>query len=139
MSIAPGKIVTQDRDLYRVDGYLMDGTTIPPDTNVPFDLEMQCFELCRWQHVIHADDSNCVPAPRPPRPPLLGRPRPPIAFPHECGDVYCYPGEITSFNPGKVYNFRGDEWCENPLIPRVTYQAQSTNDYENAGVWVDVC
>ena len=31
MSIAPGQIVTQDRDLYRVDGYLMDPDAIPAD------------------------------------------------------------------------------------------------------------
>ena len=94
--IAPGKIVTQDRDLYRVDGFLMDGTAIPPDTDVPFELEMKCFELRRWQHVVHADDSSCTPAPPPPRPPLLGRPRPPIAIPYECGDVYCYFQEQTT-------------------------------------------
>ena len=29
MSIAPGKIITQERDRYRVDGYLMDPDAIP--------------------------------------------------------------------------------------------------------------
>ena len=48
MSIAPGKIVTQNRDLYRVDGYLMDPGAIPADTNVPFELEMKCFDLKAW-------------------------------------------------------------------------------------------
>jgi hypothetical protein len=48
MSIAPGKIVTQARDLYRVDGYLMSPTSIPEDTSVPFELEMQCFDLRAW-------------------------------------------------------------------------------------------
>lgn len=48
MTIAPGKIVTQNRDLYRVDGYLMDPGAIPPDTNVPFELEMKCFNLKAW-------------------------------------------------------------------------------------------
>ena len=48
MTVAPGRIVTQDRDLYRVDGYLMAPESIPPDTAVPFELEMQCFELKRW-------------------------------------------------------------------------------------------
>ena len=46
--IAPGKIVTQDRDLYRVDGYLMDPDAIPADTSVPFELEMKCFDLRAW-------------------------------------------------------------------------------------------
>ena len=48
MSIAPGKIVTQQRDLYRVDGYLMDPDNIPEDTSVPFELEMKCFDLRAW-------------------------------------------------------------------------------------------
>jgi hypothetical protein len=52
MSIAPGRIVTQDRDRYRVDGYLMDPPAIPADTDVPFDLEMQCFELLKWYEVV---------------------------------------------------------------------------------------
>ena len=60
--IAPGKIVTQDRDLYRVDGYLVAPEVIPADTNVPFELEMQCFNLRSWQKVVHADDSLCDPA-----------------------------------------------------------------------------
>jgi len=48
MSIAPGKIVTQARDLYRVDGYLMDPTQIPPETPVPFELDMSCYEITDW-------------------------------------------------------------------------------------------
>ena len=48
MTIAPGRIVTQDRDRYRVDGYLMDPAAIPADTSVPFELEMKCFELPAW-------------------------------------------------------------------------------------------
>ena len=45
MSIAPGKIVTQEAPLYRVDGWLMDPDAIPPETDVPFELEMKCFNL----------------------------------------------------------------------------------------------
>jgi hypothetical protein len=52
MTIAPGKIVTQDADLYRVDGYLMAPGAIPPETDVPFELEMQCFELLKWYEVV---------------------------------------------------------------------------------------
>ena len=55
MSIAPGKIVTQDRDLYRVDGWLMTPELIPPDTNVPFELEMKCYKPRDWQTTLHQD------------------------------------------------------------------------------------
>ncbi len=58
MSIAPGKIVTQDRDLYRVDGYLMSPAGIPPDSSVPFELEMQCFDLRAWHELPEVPD--CV-------------------------------------------------------------------------------
>ena len=140
MSIAPGQIVTQERDRYRVDGFLMDGSQIPADTSVPFDLEMQCFDLRAWQLVVHDDGSDCDPPEPPPRPPLLqGRPKPPIVQPYECGDVYCYPQEQTDFVVGEVRNFRDDEWCLNPLIPKTTYKQQSTSDYENAGVDTDFC
>jgi hypothetical protein len=52
MSIAPGQIVTQQRDRYRVDGYLMNPTAIPEDTQVPFELDMQCFELPAWYEIV---------------------------------------------------------------------------------------
>ena len=45
-------ITTQDRDLYRVDGYLMKPEAIPPDIEVPFELEMQCFYTSDWQKLI---------------------------------------------------------------------------------------
>ena len=48
MTMGPGKIVTQDRDLYRVDGWLMDPGAIPPDSDVPLELEMKCFNLKAW-------------------------------------------------------------------------------------------
>ena len=51
MTIAPGRIVTQTRDLYRVDGYLVDPLAIPPDTLVPFELEMKCYEQPVWHRL----------------------------------------------------------------------------------------
>lgn len=54
-----GRIVTQDRDFYRVDGYLMDPTAIPPDTAVPFELEMECFDLIAWQEVARGTEHEC--------------------------------------------------------------------------------
>ena len=61
MSIAPGKIVTQDRDLNRVDGWLMDPGAIPADTNVPFELEMKCYEPTAWQQTVHQNnEGNCI-------------------------------------------------------------------------------
>jgi hypothetical protein len=56
MTIAPGRIVTQDRDLYRVDGYLMDPDGIPADTSVPFELEMKCFNLRAWHELPETPD-----------------------------------------------------------------------------------
>ena len=51
MTIAPGHIVTQERELYRVDGYLVDPGAIPPETLVPFELEMQCYKQPAWHHL----------------------------------------------------------------------------------------
>ena len=135
----PNMNVQEDVPLFRVDGYICMGYYAPYPPNPTNEVEMKCFFVRDWQEVVHADDSDCVPAPPPPRPPLLGRPRPPIAPPYNCGDVYCYPAEQTDFDLGKVRNFRDDEWCEDPLIPKVTYQQQSTVDYENAGVDGDSC
>ena len=61
MSIAPGRIVTQKRDLYRVDGYLMDRDSIPEDTSVPFELEMKCFDLRAWHEL--PKRGPCLPPP----------------------------------------------------------------------------
>ena len=49
--IAPGKIVTQDAAPYRVDGYLMDPDAIPEDVDVPFELDMVCFDMRAWQEL----------------------------------------------------------------------------------------
>ena len=51
MTIAPGHIVTQERELYRVDGYLVDPGAIPAETLVPFELEMQCYKQPDWHHL----------------------------------------------------------------------------------------
>jgi len=133
-----GRIVTQDRDFYRVDGYLMDGTAIPADTAVPFELEMECFNLQAWQEVVHDNGSDCTPPAPPPRPPLLLGPRPPIIIPIECGALTCSI-ETTTWTIGEVTNIASQEWCRNPLVDRATFEQQSTNDYENAGVWADLC
>ncbi len=53
---APGKIVTQDAALYRVDGYLMDPDAIPTNTSVPFELEMKCFDLRAWHELPEVPD-----------------------------------------------------------------------------------
>ena len=54
--IAPGKIVTQEAALYRVDGYLMHPDDIPEDTSVPFELEMKCFDLRAWHGLPEVPD-----------------------------------------------------------------------------------
>jgi hypothetical protein len=55
MTTEPGKIVTQDAPLYQVDGWLMDPDAIPPETNVPFEHEMKCFELPNWHEIVVTD------------------------------------------------------------------------------------
>ena len=133
----PNMNIVEDAELYRVDGYLMGEYVPPSETN---EHEMQCFVVRNWQQVVHDDGSDCTPPTPPPRPPLLpGKPKPPIAEPYECGDVYCYPQEQTDFVPGEVRNYDDKEWCLNPLVPKVTYEQQSTVDYENAGVDTDEC
>lgn len=132
----PNMHVQDDVQLFRVDGYLA-GEYMPP--NATNEHEMVCWRPTAYQEVMHGNDSDCTPAPPPPRPPLLGKPRPPLVVPFECGDVYCYPQEQTTFDEGKVRNFRDDEWCENPLVPKVTYEQQSTDDLKNAGVYVGEC
>ena len=132
----PNMDIVEDAELYRVDGFLSSEYVPPNATN---EHEMVCWQPTAYQEVMHGNDSECTPAPPPPRPPLLGRPRPPIVVPFECGDVYCYPLEQSSFDPGKVYNYRDDEWCENPLVPKLTYQQQSVEDWKNAGVDADDC
>lgn len=129
--------VVEDAELFRVDGYLA-GEYVPPSaTN---EHTMVCWVPRAYQLVMHDDGSECDPPEPPPRPPLLlGRPRPPIVEPYECGDVYCYPQEQTTFTIGEVRNDAGNEWCLNPLVPKDTYEQTSTVDYENAGVDTDVC
>ena len=129
--------VVEDAELYRVDGYLA-GEYVPPSaTN---EHTMVCWVPANYQEVMHGNDSDCTPAAPPPRPPLLlGQPKPPIVQPYECGDVYCYPQEQTTFTIGEVRNDADDEWCLNPLVPKATYEQTSTVDYENAGVDVDEC
>ena len=59
MTIAPGRIVTQERDSYRVDGYLMDPGAIPADTSVPFELEMKCFSTPAWHGLKKVPPCKC--------------------------------------------------------------------------------
>lgn len=100
---------------YRVDSVLTE-EYIPP--NAENEITMACFNLLAWQSVVHNNESGCE---------------------RLCGDVYCDPDPVTDFGTGKIYNVSGDEWCEDPLVPKDTYEQQSTVDYENAGVYADVC
>ena len=107
MSIAPGQIVTQNRDSYRVDGYLMSPASIPPDTAVPFELEMQCFELQRWYDL--AESIPCV----------------------ECIDygegwLMCVPGTGEYDNRDIQDNDTSVSICTDPNV------TMGRNEYENA-------
>jgi hypothetical protein len=126
MTATPGRIVTQERDFYRVDGYLMDTTQIPPDVDVPFELEMLCYDLRSWQKVVHNDASTC-------EPPIV----PPEGW--ECGDLVCGIPAPTDWVMSEVFNYLGDEFCDDPDVPRETFEPQSTVDYENSGVFYGLC
>ena len=123
--IAPGKIVTQDRDLYRVDGYLVAPEAVSAETNVPFELEMQCFNLRSWQKVVHADDSLCDPAEDP-------------DDTFECGVVYC-PTETTTWTVAEVRNDSDEEFCLDFGVDLDSFHVTSLDDYKNAGVYTDLC
>ena len=125
MSIAPGKIVTQQRDLYRVDGYLMDTAAIPSDTAVPFELEMECFRLPPWYELPAANA------------PGLCESQTPGGW--ICGDLQCAL-DVSTWTLGEVFNYLGDEFCETiGTVDQETFEPQSTVDYNNAGIWVDLC
>ena len=120
-----GRIVTQDRDLYRVDGYLMDIDCIPSDTLVPFELEMKCFELPVWHDLstINAPLKDCTST---------------TPGGWYCGVIDCDPDNST-WNPAEVFNYLNQEICQNG-VDLTTFEQQSIAEYENAGVTVtDEC
>ena len=123
MTIAPGRIVTQDRDRYRVDGYLMDPAAIPADTSVPFELEMKCFELPAWYELSTAD--------------LICVERPTTPGGYYCGEIECGP-DATTWDPAEVFNDLNQEICQNG-VDESTFDQQSTAEYQTASVAVDVC
>ena len=123
MTIAPGRIVTQDRDRYRVDGYLMDPAAIPADTSVPFELEMKCFQLTAWYDLPAAD--------------VICDDRPTTPGGWYCGVIDCDPDDST-WNPAEVSNYLNQEICQNG-VDLTTFEQQSTIDYKNAGVDTDLC
>lgn len=127
--------IVEDAPLYRVDGYLTGEYEPPSPTN---EHQMECFETWRWQYILHDNDSDCKPADPPPRPPLLGGPRPPLIIPYECGAIECL-GDVTTFAPGRIISVDGAEWCLNPAVPKVNYEPQSTIDYQNGGVFDEDC
>ena len=118
----PNMHVQEDVELYRVDGYLQ-GYYEPHPPNATNEVTMKCFETWRWQYTVHENDSNCIT----------------IEQPFECGDVDCDPLEQTTWDPGKIYNYLGDEWCEDFLVDKETYRQQSTEEFKNAGVDEDGC
>ena len=126
MTMAPGRIVTQERDRYRVDGYLMDTTAIPPETAVPFELEMKCYKLTAWYDLPAANAPN-----------LCKKDKTPGGW--NCGDLQCIE-DLSTWELGEVFNYLGDEFCDTiGTVDPVTFEQQSNIDYQNAGVWVDLC
>ena len=111
MTIAPGRIVTQERDRYRVDGYLMAPETIPPDTLVPFELEMQCYELQRWYALPKS---------------------PPCCTNYNNSGLACVPGTGDYNNADGQDNDTDDSICNH--APEYDFPAAGTDPYENADV-----
>ena len=124
MTIAPGRIVTQDRDRYRVDGYLMDPAAIPADTSVPFELEMKCFELPAWYELPIHRRLNLRRAATTPGG-------------YYCGEIECGP-DATTWDAAEVLNDLNQEICQNG-VDESTFDQQSTAEYQTASVAVDVC
>lgn len=110
MTIAPGRIVTQERDRYRVDGYLMAPEAIPPDTEVPFELEMQCYKLPAWYGLYPND---CCPS-------------------YENNSLTCQPGTGDYDNADGQDNDTDDSICNHP--PLYEFPVAGTDPYENADV-----
>ena len=48
-----------DRDLYRVDGFLMEEFTPIGQGLPPYEHEMVCFSLPKWQEVVTAGATRC--------------------------------------------------------------------------------
>ena len=113
MTVAPGRIVTQDRDLYRVDGYLMAPESIPPDTSVPFELEMQCFELKRWYALPESIPCD-------------------ICNNYDNSSLTCVPGTGDYDNADVQDNDTNDSICNH--APAYDFPVAGTDPYENADV-----
>ena len=107
-----GRIVTQNRDLYRVDGYLMAPDSIPPDTSVPFELEMQCFELKRWYDL--PESLPCV-----------------ECIDYDEGWLMCVPGTEEYDNRDVQDNNTSVSICTDPNV------IVGRNEYENAFIRVE--
>ena len=112
MTIAPGRIVTQDRDRYRVDGYLMHPEAIPADTAVPFELEMQCFSLPNWQNFWESYCCECDD--------------------YESSALTCAPGTGDYDNADGQDNDTNDSICNHS--PLFEFPVAGTDPYENADV-----
>ena len=112
MTIAPGKIVTQDAALYRVDGWLMDPEAIPPESDVPLELEMKCFQLQRWYDLPESPpcDDKCDN--------------------YDNSGLTCVPGAGDYDNADGQDNDTNDSVCNHP--PLYDFPVAGTDPYENA-------
>ncbi len=108
MTIAPGQIVTQDRDEYQVDGFLMYPDLIPPESQVPFEIEMQCFEISDWYQL--PGKPNCID--------------------YDEGWLMCVPGTDEYNNRDIQDNNTGISICTDPNV------IVGRNEYNNAFVLV---
>jgi hypothetical protein len=44
-------VIVEERDLYRVDGYIVGEFVLPADENPPFELEMVCYSTPDWHEL----------------------------------------------------------------------------------------
>jgi hypothetical protein len=112
--------VVEERDLYRVDGVLMEEFS-PPEEYAPYELVMPCFSVNKWYQVATVGGGKCG----------------------ECVELdnammRCdIEGVVNTYEPSNTVNQLG-EMCDN-LDQMETYQppADGLPELDNAGMIMD--
>ena len=112
--------VVEERDLYRVDGVLMEEFS-PPEEYAPYELVMPCFRVSKWYEVATVGGGKCG----------------------DCVELdnammRCdIEGVVNTYEPSNTVNQLGD-MCDN-LDQMETYQppADGLPELDNAGMIMD--
>ena len=112
--------VVEERDLYRVDGVLMEEFS-PPEEYAPYELVMPCFRVSKWYEVATVGGGKCG----------------------DCVELdnammRCdIEGVVNTYEPSNTVNQLGD-MCDN-LDQMETYQppADGLPELDNAGMVMD--